>query len=130
MSVAQQRTLAAQADPASSVRACCQALSLAHSSFHYQPCGESTYNLGLMRLLGEEFTQHNFKGVRGLRDHLRLDGHLVNEKLVRLMWHEPVYPKPRLTVPGQALRPIHTCCASARRPRPTRSGAPTSLTYP
>jgi putative transposase len=58
-----------------------------------------------MRLLDEEFTQHNFKGVRGLRDHLRLAGHLVNEKRVRLMGHEPVYPKPRLTVPCQGVTP-------------------------
>jgi len=27
-----------------------------------------------MRLLDEEFTTHNFKGVLGLRDHLRLMG--------------------------------------------------------
>ncbi|WP_216688837.1 hypothetical protein [Hymenobacter siberiensis] len=29
-----------------------------------------------MRLLEEEFTAHNFKGVLGLRDHLRLTGTL------------------------------------------------------
>jgi len=47
-----------------------------------------------MWLLDKEFTQHNFKGVLGLRDHLRLARHMVNEKrvrrLVRLMGHEPV----------------------------------------
>ena len=57
-----------------------------------------------MRLLDEEFTDHNFKGVLGLRDHLQLAGHVINEKrvrrLVRLMGHEPVYPKPRLSVTG------------------------------
>ena len=62
-----------------------------------------------MRLLDEEFTQHSFKGVLGLRDHLRLAGHAVNEKrvrrLVRRMGHEPVYPKPRLSVPGQGITP-------------------------
>ena len=56
MSVAQQRALVSQANPASSVRARCQALGLARSSFYYQPRGESTYNLELMRLLDEEFT--------------------------------------------------------------------------
>ncbi|RZK29294.1 MAG: hypothetical protein EOO63_09365 [Hymenobacter sp.] len=94
MSVAQQRALVNQADPTSSVHARCQALGRSRSSFYYQPCGESAYNLDLMRLLNEEFTQHNFKGVLGLRDHLRLTGHLVSEKrvrrLVRLMGHEPV----------------------------------------
>ena len=109
MSVAQQRTLVAHADPARSVPARCQARGLSRSSFYYQPCGESAYHLALMRLLDEEFTAHNFKGVLGLRDHLRLAGHAVNEKrvrrLVRLMGHEPVYPKPRLSVPGQGVMP-------------------------
>ena len=97
-------------DPAGgSVAARCQALGLARSSFYYQPKAETALNLTLMRLLDEEFTRHNFKGVRGLRDHLRLAGYLVNEKrvrrLVRLMGHEPVYPKPRLSVPGQGVTP-------------------------
>ena len=60
-----------------------------------------------MRLLDEEFTLHNFKGVLGLRDHLRLADHAVNEKrgrwLVRRMGHEPVYSKSRLSVPVQGV---------------------------
>ncbi len=40
--------------------------------------------------------------MRGLHDYLRLAGHLVNEKRVRLMGHEPVYIKPRSLV--KALR--------------------------
>ena len=108
MCVAQQRALV-QASGEGSVQARCQALGLARSSFYYQPCGESAYNLELMRLLDEEFTDYHFKGVLGLRDHLRLAGHAVNEKrvqrLVRLMGHEPVYPKPRLRVPGQGVTP-------------------------
>ena len=86
-----------------SVAARCQALGLARSSFYYQSKAETALNLLLMRLLDEEFTRHNFKGVRGLRDHRRLAGYLFNEKRVRLMGHEPVYPKPRLSrciVPG------------------------------
>ena len=110
MSTAQQRTLVHAPDLAGgSVAARCQALGLVRSSVYYQPCGESLYNLELMRLLDEEFTEHNFKGVLGLRDHLRLAGHVVNEKrvrrLVRLMGHEPVYPKPRLSIPGQGITP-------------------------
>ena len=57
-----------------------------------------------MRLLDEEFTDHNFKGVLGLRDHLRLAGHAVNAKrvrrLVRRMGHKPIYPKLRLSSLG------------------------------
>ncbi|MEJ7664172.1 MAG: IS3 family transposase [Hymenobacter sp.] len=105
------------------------------SSFYYQPRGESAQNLALMRLLDEEFTRHNFKGVLGLRDHLRLAGHAVNEKrvrrLVRLMGHEPVYPKPRLSVPGAGRHALSVPAARTPVPRPpTRSGAPTSPTCP
>ena len=57
-----------------------------------------------MRLLNESFTLHNFIGVLGLFDYLRLAGQLVNDKrvrhLVRLMGHEPIYPHPRLFVHG------------------------------
>lgn len=110
MSTIQQRALVYAPDTnGGSVQARCQALGLSRSSFYYKPRGESAQNLRLMRLLDEEFTLHNFKGVLGLRDHLRLAGHVVNEKrvrrLVRLMGHEPVYPKPRLSVPGQGVTP-------------------------
>ena len=82
---------------------------MARSNFYYQPKGESALNLTLMRLIDKEFTRHDFKDVRGLRDHLRLAGYPVNEKrvrhLVRLMGHEPVYPKPRLSMTGQGVTP-------------------------
>ena len=110
MSTARQRALVQSPDSSSSlVVARCQALGLAHSSFYNQPCRESPSNLELMRLLDKEFTDHNFKGVLGLRDHLRLASHAVNAKrvrnLMRLMCHEPVYPKPRLSVSGQGVTP-------------------------
>ncbi len=57
-----------------------------------------------MRLIDEEeFTVPNFKHVRGLRDHLRLQGDLVNEKrvrpLVRRMGPEPIYSEAHLFGP-------------------------------
>ena len=98
MPVAQQRAL---------MRVRCQALGRARSSSYYQPRGESALNLNLMRWLDEEFTRHNFKGVLALRNYLRQQGYGVNEKrvrrLVRLMGQEPVYPKPRLSVPGEGV---------------------------
>ena len=104
MCIAQQRA-PGQAGAEGSVQARCQALGLARSSYYYQPRGESALNLEFMRLLDEEFTRHNFKDVVGMRDYLRQLGYAVNEKrvrrLVRLMGQEPVYPKPRLSVPGE-----------------------------
>lgn len=78
-----------------------------------------------MCLLGEESTHHNFKGVLGLRNHLCLAGHLVSAKHVRrlvyLMGHESVYPKPRLTVHSPTLY------SYLLRERSARSGAPNHL---
>lgn len=106
MSVAQQRALV-QAGTGGSVAARCQAVGLARSSYYYRPRGESALNLHLMRLLDEEYTRHSFKGVVGMRDHLRLLGHAVNEKrvrrLLRLMGLQAVYPKPRLSAPGASV---------------------------
>lgn len=123
------------ANPASgSVVARCQVLGLSRSSFYYQPKAESALNLKLVRLLDEEFTLHNFKGVRGLRDHIRLAGYLVNEKrvrcLVRLKGHEPVYPKPRLSVPGQGVSHIPTCYVSGHPRLLMKYGARTSPISP
>ena len=49
-----------------------------------------------MRLLDDAFTERNFTGVSGLRDHLSLVGHAVNAKRVccsvRRMGHEQPTP--------------------------------------
>ncbi len=54
-----------------------------------------------MALLACEYTDHPFRGSRGMRFWLR---HAVNRKrvqrLMRLMGLEAVYPKPRLSVGG------------------------------
>jgi len=106
VSVAEQRALV-QAGGEGSVRARCQAVDLARSSYYYRPRGETVLNLQLMRLLDEEYTRHSFKGVLGMRDHLRLLGYAVNEKrvrrLLRLMGLQAVYPKPRLSTPGEGV---------------------------
>ena len=86
-----------------------------------------------MRLLDEEFTDHNFKGVLGMRDHLRLAGHAVNEKrvrrLMRRIGYEPVCPKPRLSVPGQGVAPYPYLLRNHPATTP-RCGVPTAPTYP
>jgi putative transposase len=106
VTIAEQRALV-QASAEGSVAVRCQAVGLARSSYYYRPRGETALNLQLMRLLDEEYTRHSFKGVLGMRDHLRLQGHQVNEKrvrrLLRLMGLEAVYPKPRLSVPGEGV---------------------------
>jgi putative transposase len=82
----------------------CELLELARSTFYYRPLGENAYNLGLMRLIDEQFTKRPFYGVPRMTAWLRATGHLVNPKrvrrLMREMGLEAIYPKPRLSVPG------------------------------
>ena len=88
------------------MQARCQALGLVRSSFFYQPCGESAHILARMRLSNEGFTDHHFKDVPSLRDHLRRADHAGHatrvRRLVRLMGHEPVYPSCGWSYPGRA----------------------------
>ena len=87
-----------------SVSAQCELLGLSRSSYYYEPATESVENLALMALLDKEYTDHPFRGSRGMRSWLRQNGHKVNRKrvqrLMRLMGLEAVYPKPRLSVGG------------------------------
>ena len=82
----------------------CELLGLSRSSYYYEPATESVENLALMALIDKEYTDHPFRGSRGMRSWLRQQGHKVNRKrvqrLMRLMGLEAVYPKPRLSVGG------------------------------
>ena len=83
----------------------CQLLGLPRSSFYYQPETESPENLGLMRMMDEEHTEHPFLGVRGMTLWLnRATGSDWNPKrvrrLMRKMGLEAIYPKPHTSMPG------------------------------
>ena len=83
----------------------CALLGLPRSSYYYRPATESPENLGLMRMMDEEHTDHPFLGVRGMTLFLnRTDGGVWNTKrvrrLMRLMGLEAIYPKPHLSQPG------------------------------
>ena len=88
-----------------SVRQQCRLLGLARSGLYYEPRGESAENLALMRLIDEAYTQWPFYGVRKMTAHLDRQGHVVNVKrvrrLMRLMGLEAIYPKKRLSLPGE-----------------------------
>lgn len=84
----------------------CALLGLPRSSFYYRPATESMVNLGLMRMIDEEHTEHPFLGVRGMTLFLnRATGYAWNTKrvrrLMRLMGLEAIYPKPHLSKPGE-----------------------------
>jgi len=91
--------------PEISVRRQCDLLGVNRSGLYYQPVGESKENLMLMRLIDKEFTRHPFYGSRRMTVWLCGQGYEVNRKrvsrLMEIMAIEAVYPKPRLSQPGQ-----------------------------
>jgi len=79
----------------------CELFGLARSSFYYEPAVVDDYNLFLMRLIDEQYTQTPFYGIRRMTACLHAIGHEVNRKrigrLMRLMGLEAIYPKPNLS---------------------------------
>jgi putative transposase len=88
-----------------SVRRQCVLLGVSRASLYYQSAGESKEDLRLMRLLDEQYTQAPFYGSRRMVVWLREQGYVVNCKrvtrLMELMGIAAVYPKPKLSQPGE-----------------------------
>lgn len=95
-------------DGAFSLRQQCGLLGVNRSSLYYQPREESEENLGLMRLLDEQYTRTPYYGVLRMVAYLRSLGHEVNPKrvrrLLRTMGLEALYQKPNISKPN----PEHT----------------------
>ena len=81
----------------------CELVSISRSGFYYQPRGETPLNLMLMRLIDVQFLQTPWYGSRQMARHLRREGYRVGRKRVRRlmakMGLEPIYQRPRTTVP-------------------------------
>ena len=93
------------AHPEISLRRQCELLGVNRSGLYYQPLGESAENLVLMRLLDEEYTRRPFYGSRRMMCWLHERGHAVGRHRVRrlmgLLGLEAIYPKPKLSQPGE-----------------------------
>jgi putative transposase len=80
-------------------------LGLGRSSFYYEPARETAENLALMKLMDRQYTARPYYGSRRMTVWLEGQGHTVNRKRVRrlmaLMGLEAIYPKPKLSAPGQ-----------------------------
>ena len=80
-------------------------LGVNRAGLYYQPVGESEENWLLMRLVDEQYTRAPFYGSRKMTAWLETQGHEVNRKrisrLMQVMGIEAVYPKPRLSRPGE-----------------------------
>ena len=92
-------------DPEISIRRQCELLGVNRSSLYYQPRGESEESLLLMRLIDEEYTRHPFYGSRRMMEWLCGRGYNVGRnrvrRLMQVMGIEAVYPKPKLSQPGE-----------------------------
>ena len=88
-----------------SIRRQCELLGLNRSGLYYQPVGESEENLRCMRLIDEQYTRTPFYGSRKMTQWLVTEGYAVNRKrisrLMAVMGIEAVYPKPKLSQPGE-----------------------------
>jgi putative transposase len=94
--------------PEISVRRQCELLGVNRSGLYYEPVGESEENLLFMRLLDEQYTRAPFYGSRKMTEWLATEGHEVNRKrvsrLMELLGIQAVYPKPKLSQPGEGHR--------------------------
>ena len=91
--------------PHISLRRQCELIGLHRSSWYYQPAGESTFNLQLMRLIDEQYLRTPFYGSPKMTAWLRRQGYQVNPKriarLMRLMDLQAIYPRRKTTIPSQ-----------------------------
>jgi putative transposase len=87
-----------------SIRRQCELLGVSRAGL-YAPLGESQENLQVMRLLDEQYTRAPFYGSRKMTEWLRTKGFEINRKrvarLMELVGIEAVYPKPKLSQPGE-----------------------------
>ena len=94
--------------PEISMRRQCALLGVNRAGLYYQAAGESEENLQLMRLLDEQYMRTPFYGSRKMVEWLRTRNFEVNRKrvsrLMNVMGIEAVYPKPRLSQPGEGHR--------------------------
>ena len=89
-----------------SLRRQCDLLGVNRASLYYRPLGESQENLRLMRWIDEQYTRTPFFGSRRMTAWLRKERDAaVNRKrfarLMQVLVLEAVYPKPKLSQPGE-----------------------------
>ena len=108
MSVERRRALIEPGHGRLSVARQCALVSISRSTFYYQPAGETSENLALMRLIDAQFLETPWYGSRQMARHLRREGHEVGRKRVRrlmaVMGLAPIYQRPRTTAPNPAHR--------------------------
>lgn len=92
------------ADGDFSIRRQCELLGLNRSAIYYEPRPVSSLTITLMNLLDEQYTRTPCYGVRKMTECLQRRGYDVGKcrvrRLLRRMGLEAIYPKKRLSIPG------------------------------
>src|SRR5512147_1323609 len=118
--------------PELSVRRQCELLGLSRSSLYYEPVGETSEDLRLMRLIDEQYTACPFYGSRRMSAWLVEQGEEVNRKrvqrLMRKMGLEAIYPKPRLSTAGRGHKVYPYLLRGVKIERPNQVWS-TDITY-
>ena len=87
-----------------SIRRQCELLGISRSVVYYTPRGPNGSDLVAMRLIDEQYTRTPFYGVERMAAWLQRTGIVIGHnrvrRLMRLMGLEAIYPKPRLSLPG------------------------------
>src|SRR3984885_13347462 len=103
MSVERRRQMIEPQHPRLSVARQCELVSISRSGFYYQPAGETPLNLALMQLIDVQFLETPWYGSRQMARHIRREGYTVGRKRMRRlmarMGLEPIYQRPRTTIP-------------------------------
>jgi putative transposase len=94
-----------QLDSVMSVRKQCSLLQVNRSGLYYEAKPESSYNIELMHLIDEAFTEHPEMGVASMTAYMRDKGKSCGPKrvrrLMREMGLEAIYPKPNTSRPNK-----------------------------
>jgi putative transposase len=114
------------------VRRQCELLGLSRSSLYYEPAGETSEDLRLMRLIDGQYTACPFYGSRRMTAWLIERGEEVNRKrvqrLMRVMGLEAIYPKPRLSAAGSGHKVYPYLLRGVKIERPDQVWS-TDITY-
>jgi len=86
----------------------CDLLDVPRSSWYYKPVGRKSSDAELMKRLDRLYTDFPFYGVPRMVEELRGEGMRIGPKRVRRLLRQmglmAVYPKPRLSLPGETQR--------------------------
>lgn len=100
--VEQRKKMIEKSDISYSIEAQCKMLSIARSTFYYNPLGVSSKDLCIMRMMDEMYLEDPTRGTRRYSTELSSLGYHVGRDHVRtlmqIMGITAIYPKPRTTV--------------------------------